>query len=107
MAYNDQCAANGFNCTRIPYMSNPNLTLNGFPLGTAQNDPSPTSNVARVLNETAFTVANFRQTVGGGCSYSINPTSVNSVAGASTSSTTATARSGCFWTATSNAGLPP
>jgi len=105
MAYNDQCAANGFSCTRVPYMSNPNLTLNGFPLGTAQNDPSPTSNVARVLNETAFTVANFRQTVVGGCSYSINPTSVNSVPESSTGSTTVTSGSGCAWTATSNAGF--
>jgi hypothetical protein len=86
-------------------MSNPNLTLNGFALGTQQNDPNPTSNVARVLNETAFTVANFRQTVVAGCSYAVNPTFANSVAGASTGSITVTSGAACGWTATSNAAF--
>ena len=63
MAYNDQCAANGFNCTRAVHVESQS-TSTDF-LGTAQNDPIPASNVARVLNETAFTVANFRQAVVG------------------------------------------
>ena len=63
MAYDSQCQANGFSCTRIPYLSNPNITYGGLPIGTQQNDPTPTSNVARVLNTTAPTIANFRQSV--------------------------------------------
>jgi len=63
MAYDSQCNASGFSCTRIPYMSNPNITYAGLPIGTQQSDPTHTSNVARVLNETSATVANFRAAV--------------------------------------------
>lgn len=41
--------------TRIPYWSNPSRTYGGVAMGVAGE-----SNNARVLNETAFTVANFR-----------------------------------------------
>ncbi|MBX9399920.1 zinc-dependent metalloprotease [Lysobacter sp. BMK333-48F3] len=50
MAYN--C---GSNCPRLKYWSNPNITYNGVPMGTAAK-----SNNARVLNERAATVAAFR-----------------------------------------------
>jgi peptidyl-Asp metalloendopeptidase len=43
--------------TRIQYFSNPNVTYGGVAMGTAG-----THNNARVLNETAGTVANFRNT---------------------------------------------
>lgn len=49
MAYD--CAGG---CTRLQYWSNPNVTYNGAPMGT-----TTTNNNARVLNETANTVANF------------------------------------------------
>ena len=55
MAYNDQCAASGFNCTRIPFFSTPNLTQAGRPIGNAS-----TSDNSRTLGQTADTVANFR-----------------------------------------------
>ena len=54
MAYNDACADLGFNCTRIPYWSNPAVYYDGVPVGA--------SNAAnyQTLNNTAWTVANFR-----------------------------------------------
>ncbi|QWP76670.1 peptidyl-Asp metalloendopeptidase [Lysobacter sp. K5869] len=45
----------GSNCPRLNYWSNPNITYNGSPMGTAAK-----SNNARVLNERATTVAGFR-----------------------------------------------
>jgi hypothetical protein len=54
MAYNDACADLGFNCTRIPFWSNPNVTYGGVPVGTAS------ANNRLTLNNTAWTVANFR-----------------------------------------------
>ena len=51
----------------------------GANAGSQQSDPTPTSNVARVLNQTAFTVANFRQAVVTACNYSINPTAITTL----------------------------
>ena len=45
----------GSSCPRLNYWSNPNITYNGSPMGTAAK-----SNNARVLNERAATVAGFR-----------------------------------------------
>ena len=58
MAYN--CSPS---CTRVQQWSNPNVTFNGYATGTAA-----THDNARVLNETAATVAGFRE------SSSPNPT---------------------------------
>ena len=94
MAYNDVCAAQGFNCFRVPYWSTPERTYvtgcnsgsfncgllqywyrAGSPVGVPSGVPScqpgtPFSvnceaNVARALNNTINTVANFRQRVVG------------------------------------------
>jgi peptidyl-Asp metalloendopeptidase len=75
MSYNDVCAAAGLNCTRIPFWSNPGLTYGGRPLGIpagtsttcAVGGPNPGCDADnhRTLNETAYTVANFRQSVSG------------------------------------------
>ena len=54
MAYNAACSDLGFNCTRIPYWSNPSVTYGGAPTGTSNEDNH------RTLNNTAWTVANFR-----------------------------------------------
>lgn len=60
LAYNDDCAAAGVNCTRVPYFSNPNVN---YPVG---NDPMGVASGAQqadnrqTLNNTALTVANFR-----------------------------------------------
>ncbi len=54
MAYNDACAAVGKFCTRIQYWSNPGLSHGGAAMGNATADNHQT------LNNTAYTVANFR-----------------------------------------------
>ena len=58
MAYNDQCAASGFNCTRIPYFSTPDLMVGGQAIGDASM-----SNNASTLGQTASTVASLVQAV--------------------------------------------
>jgi hypothetical protein len=56
MAYNHSSCPGGY-CTRVQYWSNPGIIYppSGVPTGTAA-----THDNARVLDETAFTVANFR-----------------------------------------------
>ena len=46
---------------RIPYFSNPNVNYNGTPTGRPAGTSDSADN-AQTLNNTAFTVANFRQT---------------------------------------------
>jgi hypothetical protein len=53
MAYANQCGG-----TRVPYFSNPDVLMNGVPMGDAA-----TANVARVINENAAMISNFRPTV--------------------------------------------
>jgi len=55
MAYDNYCVDNGTTCTRIPYFSNPSLTYNGVATGTLA-----LNNNAKVHNDRALTVANFR-----------------------------------------------
>lgn len=57
MAYNDRCVAWGYNCTRLQYWSNPSKLYLAEPMGDAN------SQNYRVLNNTAFTVANFRHVI--------------------------------------------
>ena len=66
MAYSDVCGGNS-NCSRIPYWSNPNISYNGIATGTTTYE-----NNARVWNERASTVNNFRTK-----DNSINITSAN------------------------------
>ena len=54
MAYNDACSDLGFNCTRMPYWSNPSVYVDGYPTGATNADNQQT------LDDTAWTVANFR-----------------------------------------------
>ena len=57
MAYNNQCADSGFNCTRLRYFSNPANTYTGDPMGDAG------ANAAASLDNTRVTVSNFRQSI--------------------------------------------
>ena len=104
MAYNNACAAAGTTCTRIPFFSNPSLTYGSpaTPLGT-----SVTSDNARVLNQNALTVANFRASVvSGGCSYALSPSTASVGIAAMSGSFTVSAGAGCAWnTATSASWL--
>ena len=61
MAYN--CSGG---CSRLQYWSNPNINHSGSAMGTAS-----TSNNARVLNETASTVAGFRTRPPAGTAYGV------------------------------------
>jgi len=67
----DDCALTY--CDRIPHYSNPNVLYNGVPTGVPGNTdtscvegdcnhPECDADVARTFNNTAYTVANFRQT---------------------------------------------
>ncbi|HEV2041612.1 MAG TPA: choice-of-anchor D domain-containing protein, partial [Casimicrobiaceae bacterium] len=90
MAYPSQCGG-----TRIPYLSNPNMTYGSppDPLGT-----TATADNVRVHNQNAVTVANFRlTTTGGGCTYALSPTSVSFGASAGSASFSVTAGTGCAW----------
>ena len=84
-------------CPRLTYFANPSVSYNGMATGTA------TQNTALALNNTASSVANFRQAVTGSCSYSLGSTSTSVSSGAATASVSITAGSGCAWTASSNA----
>jgi hypothetical protein len=46
-------------CTQVNYWSNPNRIYNGLPMGVAEGNPNAADN-RKTLNNTAFTVANFR-----------------------------------------------
>jgi hypothetical protein len=59
MAYNGQCSSAGFSCTRQQHFSNPDVTIDGDPTGIAAGDPDSADN-ASTLDNSAFTVANFR-----------------------------------------------
>jgi len=68
MAYNDKCAVLGpYNCTRIMCWSNPNVNYNGAATGTAAYE-----NNRRTLNNTAYTVANFRASTGFNSQFTSN-----------------------------------
>jgi hypothetical protein len=58
MAYNNQCAASGFDCSRLLAFSSPVNTHTGDPMGNAS-----TADAVRSLNETRVTVSNFRTAI--------------------------------------------
>ena len=70
MAYNSECSASGFNCSRLQYWSNPLVSYGGDPMGVAAGTKSNCSTgVASpdcdadnhlTLDKTALTFANFR-----------------------------------------------
>jgi peptidyl-Asp metalloendopeptidase len=62
MAYDNQCTDNGYSCTRIPYWSNPDANYQQVPTGISQT-ASNSANNTLTLNNTAYTVANFRPSV--------------------------------------------
>ena len=99
MAYPTQCGG-----TRIPYFSNPGMTYGTPPdlLGT-----TTTADAARVHNQNASTVANFRLSSGAGggttCSYGLSPTSISAPATAGSGSFSVTAGSGCAWNSSPSA----
>lgn len=70
MAYNDRCEDWGYDCTRLMYWSNLNNTYTSDPMGDTHSENY------RVLNNTAYTVANFRtQKIGSNFNSSFNSSS--------------------------------
>jgi hypothetical protein len=67
MAYNNACTAVGKNCTRVNYWSNPNVLYGGVAMGVFGGVGVGVDN-HRCLNNTAYTVANFRES-GGSATY--------------------------------------
>ncbi|KJR42286.1 Peptidyl-Asp metalloendopeptidase [Candidatus Magnetoovum chiemensis] len=61
MAYNDKCSDNGYNCTRINYWSNPDVSYDGVPTGKSAS-ASNSANNALTLTNTAATIAAFKDT---------------------------------------------
>jgi hypothetical protein len=103
MAYNNACAAVGISCTRIAYLSNPNVTY-GNPASPTGN--ATTADTARVHNQNALTVANFRASKSGttpACTWSLAPASAAAGSSAGAGSVGITTQSGCAWNAASNA----
>ena len=103
MAYNNACAAVGTSCTRIAYLSNPNVTYGSpaTPTGSAA-----TADTARVHNQNALTVANFRASKSGtstACTWSLSPGAASVGAGSGTGSVGVTTQSGCAWNVASGA----
>jgi hypothetical protein len=74
MSYRDLCDDNSVSCPRITYFSNPNVTYNGVATGVAEgtnltctegnlsNPPCDADN-RKTLNNAAFTIANFRESL--------------------------------------------
>lgn len=100
MAYNNACAASGVSCTRIPYLSNPNMTYTNDLLGS-----TATADTVRVHNQNALTIANFRASAQGGtsCTYALAPSAASVAATAGSGSIGITTQAGCVWNPTSNA----
>ena len=92
MAYPSQCGG-----TRIAYLSTPILMYGSppSPLGTAT-----TADNVRVHNGNAVTVANFRLTATGGCTYALSPGNAGIGAVGGSGSFTVTAGAGCAWNST-------
>jgi hypothetical protein len=60
MAYNAECQDSGYYCPRTPYWSNPYVNYNGIPTGISEYEIDSADN-AETLNNTAYIVANFRE----------------------------------------------
>ncbi len=70
MAYNSECSASGFNCSRLQYWSNPLVSYGGDPMGVAAGTktnctegngaPGCDADNHLTLDKTALTFANFR-----------------------------------------------
>lgn len=68
MAYNSECSDSGFNCTRLPYWSNPAVQYGGVPMGVPSFYSGAADNES-TLDNTRMTVSNFRTS----CSTGPNP----------------------------------
>ncbi len=93
MAYNSECSDRGIYCSRIPYWSNPDLSYRGSPMGVQPgtssacvanylNHPDCDADNRLTLNNTAYTVANFRQATQPPACFTLTALAIPSSAGA-------------------------
>ncbi len=83
--------------TRIPRFSNPGVLYQGVATGVATNLPNAAHN-ALTINNSAFTIANFRPSVGP-CIFVLSSVSTNISSAAATGTFTfSTASNSCTWT---------
>lgn len=59
MAYNNQCADNGFNCERIPFFSTPRVKYKRNTIGIAKGRPGAAAAATR-LNQTSKAISQYR-----------------------------------------------
>ncbi|MBI2839645.1 MAG: hypothetical protein HYX75_15140 [Acidobacteria bacterium] len=93
MSYPNACPSG---CVARNYFSNPNLNFNGYPMGIAEGAGPQPADAVRALNNTAPTVATFRNYLAT-CTYALNAysRSVSSAAGSGSYGVTTT--DGCRW----------
>jgi hypothetical protein len=60
MAYDNECRDNNTTCTRLQFWSNPDINYNNDPMGVSEGQTHAADN-RKTLNNTASTVAKFRQ----------------------------------------------
>jgi hypothetical protein len=84
---------------RIQNFSNPNVLYNSVATGVPVGQVNEANN-ALTINNSAFTVANFRQTVIQ-CGFALSPTITNFSSAVSSCNVSVTASNGCAWTAAS------
>jgi hypothetical protein len=71
MSYTNQCPSG---CTRVPYFSNPAISVNGVPTGVTDLRDNH-----RAINETALTVSQFRDSSAGTLTPTSTPTSTPTI----------------------------
>jgi peptidyl-Asp metalloendopeptidase len=59
MSYSSRCSAQGYECPRIPYWSNPDVSYGGTAMGVQEGQNQAADN-RKTLNATAYNVSNFR-----------------------------------------------
>jgi len=78
MAYNDPACSSGY-CTRLKYWSNPDVSYGAYPMGVPEGSYHAADN-RKTINNTAYTVANFR--ISGGTPSMTSPTPGSTLSGA-------------------------
>lgn len=116
MASFQECGRRTISCTRILYWSNPLKTYGNLPLGVADdavtncqagnlNNPPCAADNVRVINSSAYTVANFRVAAQPACPVTLTPPSQPLPYTGGNATVQVAAPDNCAWTA-SVSGAP-
>ncbi len=93
-------------CPGINYWSNPQVSYLNNATGISSSSSNAANNALALTNIRTF-IANFKPTAsGGGCTYTVNPTSISPSSAGTSQSVSVTTQSGCTWSAsTSNSWI--